>query len=61
MNSIESVMFQLTSGLISETAIPNHYLLYPEVLDAIQKYNWSAAASNVQGWTRLIRIRNYSS
>ena len=61
MNSIESIMFQLTSGLISETAIPNEYIVYPEVLAAIQRYNWSVAASNVQGWTRLIRIVNYSS
>lgn len=54
-------MFQLTSGLISETAIPNQYLLYPEVLAAIQKYKWSVAASNLEGWTTLVRIVNYSS
>lgn len=61
MSSIESVMFQLTSGLISETSVPNQFIMYPEVLAAIQKYNWTVTGSTIQGWTRLIRIINYSS
>jgi hypothetical protein len=31
-------MFQLTSGLITETSIPNEYLKYSEVVEAIRKY-----------------------
>lgn len=54
-------MFQLTSGLITETSIPTQYLQYPEILNVIQRYNWSVAVSTVQGWTNLVRIVNYSS
>jgi hypothetical protein len=58
---MESVMFQLTSGLISETAIPTSYLQIPEIVDALIKYNWSLRASNIPGWTNVVRIINYSS
>ena len=54
-------MFQLTSGLVSETAIPTQYLQYTEILTAIQTYNWSIAPSTMPGWTRLLRVINYSS
>jgi hypothetical protein len=61
MSSIESIMFQLTSGLISETAIPTSYIQIPEVAAALVKYNWSLRASNIPGWTTAVRIINYSS
>jgi hypothetical protein len=54
-------MFQLTSGLISETAIPTSYLQIPEIVDVLIKYNWSLRASNIPGWTNVVRIINYSS
>jgi hypothetical protein len=54
-------MFQLTSGFISETAIPTDYLKIIEINAAIVKYNWSIRASNIPGWTNLIRQINYSS
>jgi hypothetical protein len=58
---MESIMFQLTSGLISETAIPTSYLQIPEIVDVLIKYNWSLRASNIPGWTNVVRIINYSS
>ncbi len=61
MSSMESIMFQLTSGLISETAIPTSYLQIPEIVDVLIKYNWSLRASNIPGWTNVVRIINYSS
>lgn len=61
MSSFESIMFQLTSGLVSETSIPTQYLQYNEILTAIQTYNWSITPSTIPGWTRLIRVINYSS
>jgi len=61
MSSYESVMFQLTSGLITETSIPNEYLKYSEVVEAIRKYNWSLRPSHISGWTILIRVMNFSS
>jgi hypothetical protein len=61
MSSIESVMFQLTSGLITETAVPNQYLYIPEINAAIQRYNWTLRESNIPGWTTLVKVINYSS
>ncbi len=60
MLSIESIMFQLTSGLVSETSIPTIYLYNSEVIAAIQKYNWLVGISD-NGWTKLIKYINYSS
>ena len=54
-------MFQLTSGIISETAIPNEYLKIPEINSLIVQYNWAIRASNIYGWTTLVRQINYSS
>ena len=59
MNSFKSVMFQLTCGYISETAIPTQYLENHEVISAIQKYKWSVGQSYT-GWTSLYKIINYS-
>ncbi len=61
MASINSVLFQLTSGLISETAVPTDYLHIPEINNAIVRYNWTLRASNIPGWTTLVRVINYSS
>jgi hypothetical protein len=61
MSSMESLMFQLTSGLISETAIPTSYLHIPEINAALVKYNWSIRQTNINGWTTVIKIVNYSS
>lgn len=61
MTTLESYMFQLTSGLVSETSIPTEYLAIPEIKAALVKYNWSLRASNIPGWTNLIRQINYSS
>jgi hypothetical protein len=61
MASIDSVLFQLTSGLISETAVPTDYLHIPEINIAIVKYNWTLRGSNIPGWTTLVRVINYSS
>jgi hypothetical protein len=54
-------MFQLTSGLITETSLPNEYLYVPEINAAIQRYNWTLRASNIPGWTTLVKVINYSS
>ena len=61
MSSIESVLFQLTSGLISETAVPNDYLHIPEINNAMIRYNWTVRGTNIPGWVTLVRIVNYSS
>jgi hypothetical protein len=61
MSSIESLMFQLTSGLINETAIPTQYLQIPEINEIIIRYNWIIRGSVVPGWTTLVRHVNYSS
>lgn len=60
MSSIESVMFQLTSGLVNETSIPTNYLYNSEIIAAIQTYKWSLGVSE-NGWTKLIKYINYSS
>lgn len=61
MNSISSILFQLTSGLISETSIPNDYIYIPEIKNAIVRYNWTIRSSNIPGWITLVRMVNYSS
>ena len=61
MSSYESIMYQLTSGIMAETSIPTEYLQYPEVAEAIRKYNWSLRPSPIYGWTILIRVMNFSS
>lgn len=61
MSSLESYIFQLSSGLISETSIPTEYLQIPEIKVLLVKYNWALRASNMPGWTNLIRQINYSS
>ncbi len=60
MNSIESVMFQLTCGYICETAIPTQYLENPEIISAIQRYMWLVGQTHTNGWTSLYKIINYS-
>jgi hypothetical protein len=59
MSSYESIMFQLTSGFISETSVPTDYLKYPEIIRAIQTHKWQVG-STMQGWTQLVKIVNYS-
>lgn len=61
MSSYESIVFQLTSGLVSETAVPTEYLKIPEINSLIVRYNWAIRASNISGWTTLVRQINYSS
>jgi hypothetical protein len=61
MSSLDSVLFQLTSGLISETSIPTQLLSLPVINEALVKYNWSLRASNIPGWTVVVRQINYSS
>ncbi len=61
MNSISSILYQLTSGLISETAIPTDYVYIPEINAAIVQYNWTMRGSNIPGWTTLVKVVNYSS
>ncbi len=61
MSSYESIMFQLTCGFVCETSIPDHYLNHPEIISAIQTYKWRIGSTNVQGWTNLVKIVNYSS
>jgi hypothetical protein len=54
-------MFQLTCGFVCETSIPDHYLKHPDIISAIQTYKWRIGSTNVQGWTNLVKIVNYSS
>jgi hypothetical protein len=61
MSSIGSVLSQLTSGFLTETAIPEEFLYNQDIINAIQKYNWAIMASNTVGWISLKRIRNYYS
>jgi hypothetical protein len=59
MASLESVLFQLTCGFLSQTSIPNDYLKIPEIINALALYNWHITASNF-GWTDVVKIVNYS-
>ncbi len=61
MSSVNSILFQLRNGFISETIIPNNYMYIPEVKEAILQYNWIPSPSYVVGWTNLKRYINYSS
>ena len=61
MSSIESVLIQLTSGIMSETSFPTEYAFIPEIAAAIIRYNWQISHSYMPGWTTFIRHVNYSS
>lgn len=61
MNSLDSILFQLSSGLVSETAVPTTYLDIPQIAAAIIRFNWALRGSNIPGWTTLVRVINYSS
>jgi len=61
MSSIESIIFQLSSRIITETMIPTEYLQYQEIINVINQYNWYIKYSNINGWTALIKNINYSS
>jgi hypothetical protein len=61
MSSIESILIQLRSGLISETSFPSEYALIPEIAAALIRYNWRIGHSHTPGWTTFIRHINYSS
>lgn len=60
MSSIDSIIFQLRNGFISETLIPNEYLYVPQIKELIIQYNWITRPSHIFGWTNLVRYRNYS-
>jgi hypothetical protein len=59
MSSVQAILFQLTSGLVSETAVQTEYLYVPEIVAAIQQYNWSVMPSCVAGWHTLKRYGMY--
>jgi len=40
MSSIGSILIQLRAVIINETAIPNDYVLIPEIAAALICYNW---------------------
>jgi len=56
-----SVLSQLTSGFVNQTAIRKEHLSNPKVVDAIAKYNWTVIQSPIDGWVELIRKVHYSS
>lgn len=56
-----SILYQLTSGFFSETALKEEHLTNPKVVEAIKKYNWIVKPSHINGWVDLIRKVNYSS
>ena len=60
MASLETVLFQLTCGFLSQTSIPTEYLKIPEIMVTITQYKWHITASNY-GWTDVVKIVNYSS
>ncbi len=61
MSSIESITYQLSSGLINETMIPSYYLQYQEIINLITQYKWYIQYHSIDGWTTLVKIINYSS
>jgi hypothetical protein len=61
MSSIESILFQLTSGIMTETSMPTEYALIPEIAAMLIRYNWHIAPSYNPGWTTFVRRINYSS
>jgi hypothetical protein len=60
MSSWESVLYQLTSGFLSQTSFPSDYLKIPEIANALIVHKWHITGSN-QGWTDVMKIRNYYS
>jgi hypothetical protein len=60
MSTVESVIYQLMSGLINQTSIPRHFLYDNTILEIIQKYNWLVSPSSTIGWVDLRRIVTYS-
>jgi hypothetical protein len=61
MSTIDSIIIQLTSGILCETDILTEYLQLAEIKNIISRYNWIIRASTIPGWTTLIRQINYSS
>ena len=59
MSSVQAILFQLTSGLVSETAVQTEYLYVQEIAAAIQHYNWTILPSYVDGWHTLRRYTIY--
>ena len=56
-----SLLWQLRSGLITETSVPNIYLFNPEIAATIKQYNWiTRPSTTTAGWTTLIRQVSYS-
>ena len=58
---VNSILWQLKSGIISETAVPNSYITIPEIASAIIQYKWYVGPQTMPGWTTLIKYINYSS
>lgn len=56
MSSVQAILFQLTSGLVSETAIQTEYVYVQEIAAAIQNYNWVVTPSSMPGWYSLKRF-----
>lgn len=58
MASLETVLFQLTCGFLSQTSFPTDYLKVPEIINTLSVYKWHIIGSN-NGWTDVMKIINY--
>lgn len=61
MNSLDSVLLQLSSQFLNETSIPTHFLYIPIISQALARYKWIIQPSHNPGWTILVKQNNYSS
>jgi hypothetical protein len=59
MSSVYYYIQLLQTSFISETAIPTIFLYSPEVVDAIQKFNWVVISAQQNGWATLRKNITY--
>jgi hypothetical protein len=60
MNSLESVLFQLSNRYITETSIPSQFLHIPDIMQAIQYFKWNIQPTSINGWTLLTKVIYFS-
>lgn len=60
MDSIDYYIQILSNGFLSETNIPHAYLLIPDIMNTLKKYNWTIIPNIDTGWATVKRVRTFS-
>lgn len=53
MSALHYYLNILSSGLVSQTDIPNELIMYPEIVNIINTNNWTILPSRILGWVTL--------